>query len=116
MEKPLRIAHLNELLNIYYKNLAQVIRSTGSEPDELFPEAELQRQLQKFGLYGIAMSNLLIPLILAADTEDTFNLDEMTDMLAQDADSMDIIKNMSNVSVRERIKEVLSDARQYGWL
>lgn len=117
-EKSLRDAHLGEFLNIYYTNLAATIRSTGGDPEELFPESELQRQLREFGIFGVVMSQILIPLVLA-DSANNFNFDELADSKAEDLVEAGPIKGLGEAKVKEyvrRFKEVLTDARQYGWL
>lgn len=115
----MRDAYLDDFLQIYYTNLAQIIRSAGSDPDKIFPEAELYRQLRQFSIYGVAMAHLLIPLILANGSEETLNVDDLTDLLADGEGEMKIIRNISDAKMKvycQRIKDVMADARQYGWL
>lgn len=116
--KSLRDKHLDEFIRIYYTNLAQTIRSNFSDPDVLFPEAELHRQLQKFGVYGVMLAPIIIPNAIA-DTKEISNLDEMAETLANGTEDTGTMTNLSEESAKEyaqRVKDVLADARQYGWI
>lgn len=44
----LREKHYDELIQIYHKNLSDLLRNVGSDPDKLFPFTALQVQLIKF--------------------------------------------------------------------
>lgn len=115
--KSLRDAHLDEFLKIYYTNLADVIRATGSDPEVLFPEEELQRQLRQFGKIGVLMAPILIPAMLA-DSSDITDLDSNAEQLYNKKTS-DRAVNISGNKEQEfikRMQDVVSDARRYGWL
>lgn len=116
--KSLRDAHLDEFLQVYYSNLARIIRATGSDPDEMFPEAELQRQLRKFGVYGVAMAPFALPMILADKSEIT-DLDEIAETILQGEQNTGFMTNLNpakRMEYAEMIRDVLADARRYGWI
>lgn len=116
--KSLRDAHLDEFLQVYYTNLAHTIRATGSDPDVLFPEAELQRQLRQFGVHGVLMAPVLIPIIIADSTE-IASMDEMAETMESGKEIKRTHTNLSAANAKEfgrRIQDVISDARRLGWL
>lgn len=117
--KSLRDAHLDEFLQIYYTNLAQTVRVSGSDPDELFPKSELQRQLRQFGKFEVAFAPLMIPLILA-DSSEIANLDELSVAMSDDGEyAQELMANLNKAKEGEfaqRMKDALSDGRQYGWI
>lgn len=119
INKALRDAHLDDFLHIYYTSLAGTIRATGSDPEVLFPEAELQRQLRQFGIFGVAFAPLMIPLILA-DSSEIANLDELAEQMAEGEEGAGCMANLKNdEKIREfglQMKGVLADARRYGWM
>lgn len=117
-EKPLRDAHLNEFLQIYYTNLANTIRATGGDPDVMFPEAEFKHHLRQFGIFGVMMSPLLIPVILADSSEIT-NLEDIAETMSNGTVDSPRMFNLSEHKEKQyvqRMKDVLADARLYGWL
>lgn len=85
----------------------------------LYPEAELQRQLSRFGIHGVMIAPLVIPVMLAdsseiADINDVAatmvnGTDEETVFLAKLTDSSKVDQ------FAQRVKDVISDARRYGW-
>lgn len=121
-DKSLRDAHMDDFLQIYYSNLANTIRATGSDPEVLFPEAELQRQFRQFGIYGVTMAPMLIPVILA-DASEIANIDDIADTMVKGTDGDDqskvIITKLIDGKDREyaqRMMDVLDDTRRYGWI
>lgn len=116
--KSLRDAHLDEFIQIYYTNLADIVRASGSDPDVLFPEVELQRQLKQFGKYGVVMSPMLIPVILA-ESSDITDLDDFADAMSKSKEESGRAVNITGKKEQEfvkRMQDLLADARRYGWL
>uniref|UniRef100_A0A0K8WBL9 CHK kinase-like domain-containing protein n=1 Tax=Bactrocera latifrons TaxID=174628 RepID=A0A0K8WBL9_BACLA len=68
-EKPLRDAHFNEFMQIYYDTLAQFIRDYGLDPGVLYPEAIFRQQLRQFGVYGYCMSAFSVPFFVSNASE-----------------------------------------------
>lgn len=116
-DKPFRAAHLDELLNVYYTNLAHTIRATGSDPDVLFPEAELQRQLRLFGGYGAILAPIMMSIVIA-DVSEITNVDEMAEKMATGAGNSGTMAMLSDAKARayaQRLSDVLADIRRFGW-
>lgn len=86
---------MNEFLQIYYTNLAQIIRATGSDPEELFPELELHRQLRKFGKFGVTMAPLVVKGLLAESSE-CCNMDELAESMSEGSDEAKLMINLSD--------------------
>lgn len=114
--KALRDAHLDEFLRVYYANLAAIVRATGCDPDVVFPEAELHRQLAKFGNIGVMIAPILMP-VMVADTADLSNLDDMAETISagNDAGHIAHLSECTTPEYVQRMQGVLSDARQRGW-
>lgn len=68
-EKPLRDAHFNEFMQIYYDTLAQFIRDYELDPAVLYPEAIFRQQLRQFGVYGYCMSAFAVPFFVSNASE-----------------------------------------------
>lgn len=116
--KSLRDEHLTDFLQIYYSNLAGIIRATGSDPDLLFPEPELHQQLRQFGKYGVMMAPIVIPVNIAVASEIS-NIKELTETMANGKNGAGLLTNLNESKTKQfaqRMEDVLADARQYGWL
>lgn len=117
-DKSFREAHFQELLQTYYLNLANIIRATGSDPNELFPEAELQRQLRQFGVYAVMLAPMMVQIMIA-DSSEIGNLDDMADTMAMGNDETGPLTHLSpakRIEYVNRLKDTIADARRYGWL
>ncbi|XP_039967038.1 uncharacterized protein LOC120779001 [Bactrocera tryoni] len=68
-EKPLRDAHFNEFMQIYYDTLAQFIRDYELDPAVLYPETIFRQQLRQFGVYGYCMSAFAVPFFVSNASE-----------------------------------------------
>lgn len=97
--------------------MCRSIRASGSDPDALFPEAELQRQLRQFGVFGVVMSLLMVGAILA-DSSEISDLEEMAAKISR-GESPGLMTHLSEEKAKkyaQKIADVLADARQYGWI
>lgn len=118
-EKPLRDAHMEEFLSIYYNNFANTIRSTGSNPDLIYPLTEFKLQMQTHSIYGLLLAPILLS-IMVSNASDIANMDDLSEAVAKgEADSassmVQLDKKTENLFVG-RLKAVIDDARTYGWL
>lgn len=116
--KSLRDKHLDEFLQIYYASFASILQTLGSDPDVLYPEAELQRQLRQFGIHGVTQSPVLVPLIIA-DSSECPNYDDLAENMSEGAIDTGSMKHLNGAKVKEfgqRMNDMLDDARRYGWL
>lgn len=118
-DKPLRDAHLDELLHIYYTNLSNTIRATCGDPEVLFPEPELHQQLRQFAIFGVMVAPLVIPVILA-DPSEIMNLEDTAETMSNGSDEPIFLAKLSDpLKIKrcaERLKDVMADARQKGWI
>lgn len=116
-DKALRDRHFDEFIRIYYDNLAQTIRKCGSKPEQLFTFADLQSEFRKFGKYGVIMAPCLLQVLVS----DPSNIVDMN-VLANDADNSSANKNIANFDekslqkYKERLTDVIADAKKYGWI
>lgn len=114
--KALRDRHYDEFIRIYYKNLSDIIRACGSDPDKLFTFADLQAQLKKFGVYGAVFAPLLLS-ILVSDPKNIASMDELAENMDDDKPKhMATLDAFSEIAFKDRLRDVLADARTYGWI
>lgn len=111
----LRQKHYNDFIQIYYKNLTEIIRHCGSNPGQLFTFSDLQNQLKKFGFYGVAVAPILLEIMTA--TPNSF-ID--LDSLAEDQNSSELslatYDELSTTIYRQKLMEALVDAEKYEWI
>lgn len=117
-DKALRDRHYDEFIRIYYDNLAQTIRKCGSVPEQLFTFADLQSEFKKFGKYGVIMAPCLLQVLVS----DPSNIVDMNVLANCDADDGSANKNIANldenslVKYKQRLSDVIADAKKYGWI
>lgn len=111
--KELRAKHYDDLINIYYNNLAGIIRDCGSDPEKLFSFSDLQSQLKQFGIYGVMMAPMLLQ-IMVSDSKDLMNLEGWAENGQIEA-SICNLNELSEKMFKEAITDALDDAKQYGW-
>lgn len=69
-------------------------------------------------MYGIMMAPLLIPVILADSSEIT-NIEDMAETISKGTDDPVVLVKLTDIKLKkcaQRLKDVLGDARHYGWL
>lgn len=116
-DKTLRDAHIDEILHIYHDTLSAAMRRMGSDPDRLFSYADFQRDLNKFGRYGILIAPMLVQVVIA-DPTDIPDMDALSDEMAKTGNheaQMFISEKTANAYNR-RISDVIRDAERYGYL
>lgn len=114
--KALRDRHYDEFIRIYYKNLSDIIRACGSEPEKLFTFADLQAQLKEFGVYGVVFAPMLLSIIVS-DPKNIANMDELAENMDGDTPKhMATLDASSEITFKERLRDVLADARSFGWI
>lgn len=114
--KTLRDRHYDEFIRIYYKNLSDIIRACGSEPNKLFTFAQLQAQLKEFGEYGVVFAPMLLS-VLVSEPKNIVNMDELAETMDGDTPKlMATLDASSEIAFKQRLKDVLADARTYGWI
>lgn len=116
----MRDQHFDELINVYYQNLANVVRHCGCDVERLMPFAEFQSQLRKYGRYGLAMAPLLLQVIVS-DSSSIVDMDEAALELSKpEAERKQIeftkFSEESLAVYRQRLGDVIDDAKKFGWI
>lgn len=119
-DRTLRERHLDDLLHIYHRNLSAVCRTCGSDADTLFPFHELQNQLRKFARYGVVMAPLLMQSIVS-DASTIVDLDALATEMSKpviDTSKIEFMRfdAVSLANYRQRLGDVIEDAKSYGWI
>lgn len=106
--KPLRDGHYSKLIDLYYEQLAESIRSVGSDPMKLYPIDDYHRHLKKFGKYGLLMAPILLPVI-TADKSDVNDVQMMAESVTVKFEGF--VKKPGdtfNVRMRDVIKDIVA--------
>ncbi|XP_055296586.1 uncharacterized protein LOC129565593 [Sitodiplosis mosellana] len=108
--KELRDVHYEHLLKVYYDSLAAHTRRLGSDVEQLFPHALMQKHFRKFGKYGLILAMLLLPVI-TADEMGVIDLDQKSkDALSgKQHDAKSYISEKSRVKLNKRLRDVAVD-------
>lgn len=119
-DKAMRDRHFDELINVYYQNLANVVRHCGSDVERLMPLAEFQNQLKTYGRYGLVMAPLLLQVIVS-DPSSVVDMDEAALELSKpeaERKKLEFTKfsEESLAVYRQRLGDVIDDAKKFGWI
>lgn len=83
------------------------------------PITALLRQLKKFGKFGVIMGSMLVPM-LATKNEELMDMDfmaeKMKDMSPEMLEEMQKHFEAQAAPVTARLREIVEDAIQYGYL
>lgn len=112
-DKKLRSKYYNDIIKIYYQQLALNVRSMGSDPDKLFTYDDLQSELKRCGNLAIVMAPMQILLYLAKG-EDMLDLDKFSET----GGSVNIIQNADEhykMVCKERVCDVINDLIDLGY-
>lgn len=119
--KSIRDQYFKDILNIYYSTLSTTIRKLGSDPDQLFPFDVLERQLKKFGKYGVLIAPTLLQVI-TADPTDIPDMDQLSEDIENNKGNKDsdhpksFISSKTQELYNTRVRDVVRDAEAYGYL
>lgn len=80
----------------------------GSDPYKVFPFNEFQKELQKFGKFGLLNASIALPIILQ---EFDFN----TDSKASQSDKNQNGTQISD-SFKKRFRDIVSDSHRLGYI
>lgn len=113
--KALRDQSYNELLQVYYGALSDIVRKLGSDPEKLFRFSDLMDELKAFGKYALIIGVSMIPFVLSEQDEiadmdfysERFAIGEKLSLFASD------IKPNSVYS--HAVNEVVGDIIHYGF-
>lgn len=81
----------------------------GCDPEKLFPYNKFEDQIKIGGLYAIAYAALIMPGLISK-REDFPQLDGMTE------DDKKFEKLFNNPKYLEKLKDVIEDAADFGWI
>lgn len=87
-DSTLRVEHYDDLINVYYENLAETLQRLGSDPEKLFKFSDLQDQLKKYARYGLIMAPMLIQVV-TAKASDIPDLNELAQKMGDDNNTED---------------------------
>lgn len=106
-----REAHMDEFLNTYYTNLAEVVRIFGSDPEELFSRENFEEELRRNSFFGLVNAALFLPSAVSNDAVDINSESETND------ESVFVrLDDAAGAQMRKRYIEILDYADDHGWL
>lgn len=111
----LREAHYDELLKAYHQSLSDMLLDLGSNPDQLFTFADLQKELQEFARFGCGMGIESVPFSLLEEDE-VSDLDQIKGDEAIPIETVWILKNIKTQEGRRRLADVFKHADSCGYL
>lgn len=111
----LREAHYGDLLQAYHQSLSEMLTDLGSDPDELFSYAELQKELHEFARFGCGMGIESIPFSLLDESE-VSDLDQIQGEEAVPIDQVWLLKNIKTQDGRRRLADMFKHADSCGYL
>ncbi|XP_058447564.1 uncharacterized protein LOC131427966 [Malaya genurostris] len=111
----LREAHYEDLLIAYHQSLSNQLRELGSNPDELFPYSELQKELHEFARFGVGMGIESIPFSLLEEHE-VADLDQIQGETAVQIENVWSLKNIKTAEGRRRLTDMMKHAISCGYL
>lgn len=114
-----RMKHWDELINIYHRSVKEIVEYVGGDIMSQFPITALLRQLKKFGKFGVVMGAMIMPM-LQVKNEDLVDMDYMAEKMKDiDPASMEEMhkkfEEQTSGSI-SRMREIIEDAIQYGYL
>jgi hypothetical protein len=118
-DRQLRKKHFDELLSIYHHSLKELLDHLGGDSFSQFPYTAFLRHMKKFAKFGIIMSTFIVPM-LQTKKEDIPDMDFIAANM-ENEDPEIINAFMSSMSkeadvINKRMREVIHDAIQYGYL
>lgn len=84
-----------------------------ADAEKLFPFEALQQQLRTFGIFGISVGALMLPM-LTSDLNDCAKLEEMAEQM-QSGESTEVFENTSKTT-QLRLRDFIVDLDQFGYL
>lgn len=115
--KELRAKEYDNLIQLYHESLSKMVKSLGSNPDELFTLDNLKDELKRCGNYAFLLAPMLISVSLA-DSSDISNLDEMCDKIADGERRHELITGLSDkaqLEYEQRLNDTVEDLVKLGY-
>lgn len=89
----------------------------GSDPAKMFPKDELNRQLQKFGKFGLVMAIMVLPMFMS-EVEDLPDMDHACETISNDpkmgAEIFKFERTHSRYAIRMR--DIIKDMDRLGYI
>nr|XP_040219383.2 uncharacterized protein LOC120947773 isoform X2 [Anopheles coluzzii] len=111
----LRDAHYEDLLGAYHGGLAEMLRDLGSDPDTVFPRAELEKEMRQYARFGCGMGIESIPFSLLDESE-VPDLDKITGEQAVPIEQLWILRPIASQAGRRRLTDMFRHATDMGYL
>lgn len=110
----LREKHFEEIFEAYHASAADLIKDLGSDPNKIYPIADVRQELTDFGRFGCGMGIESLPMSMM-DDEDVADLDALT---ISDPVLTDVWKiyPFKEEAKRQRIAECLKHAIDVGFI
>lgn len=115
--KELRDAEYDNLLQVYHGSLSKMVKSLGSNPDDLFSMDDLKDELKRCGNYAFLLAPMLISVSMA-DSSDISNLDEMCDKIAEGERRQELITGLNDkaqIEYEQRLNDAIEDLVRLGY-
>ncbi|XP_055591619.1 uncharacterized protein LOC129743584 [Uranotaenia lowii] len=116
-DEELRAKHYDEFLDIYYKSLGEALKNFGESVERHFPREAFQKQLKRFGRFGVVMSFLVLPVICMPST-DMPDLEKSMEKahLGEDNSAKFMPKGNAEIQFQARICGMIRDAVRLGYI
>lgn len=111
----LREKHYDDLLKAYHNSLSDMLRDLGSDPEELFSYADLQKELHEYARFGCGMGIESIPFSLLDESE-VPDLDQIKGDEAIPIEQVWVLKNIKTQEGRRRLTDMFMHAVNCGYL
>lgn len=114
--KSLRDQSYNDLLNIYYNSLSEMVSRLGSDPAKLFRFCDFQTQLKAHGKFALIMGIFLLPFALSQQREIT-DMEEYAELLLK-GEQVNMFRAdglTRNDVYAKAVKEMLIDVINYDY-
>ncbi|XP_063703520.1 uncharacterized protein LOC134833210 [Culicoides brevitarsis] len=114
-----RRQHFQHLLDLYYEILNCLINKLGSNPDVVFPKSVFKEHMQRFGMFGVMMAVMLLP-IFVAKSEEAPDLEKAAEKIADGEDVSKMSEEETSadtiLAYNKRMRDVLYDAFDYNMI
>ena len=104
--------YYDQLIQIYYTSLSDIITHCGSDPSKLFSFENLQEHLKKFAIFGVIMAPTLLSVMLS-DPENCADMEKLAEKEVLDLANFD---EKTEKRYKQRVSDVLQFAKKQEWI